>query len=225
MNAMTSLQLHRAARYFIAAHNLISGQPQDVTHHEPVNLLLGFSAELALKAYLQWIDPSLNLKSTKVRHSIAQLLRLCIQNGFQIDGDNAGALLNADATHSNFYFRYGPQDYDGEISLELLPSVPHLLVACAAVIDLIGSDPTIIRGSASRPNVAFDFPLTMPARRPLSVKDLDLALEDISRHQAEVKAIAQSIRQARAYPPVTSPRGTAPILKRNSPGTQQRCTT
>jgi hypothetical protein len=73
----------------------------------PFYLLIGFSIELALKAYLSHVGrPAHELKSRAVRHNLAALLAASIRHGFTLDELVTTLVESLSEDHQDFTFRY-----------------------------------------------------------------------------------------------------------------------
>ncbi|TSJ63874.1 hypothetical protein FO470_00785 [Starkeya sp. 3C] len=151
-----------AARYWRGARAVwVDVNRQDMMS-EPTSYLLSMSVELALKSFL--IDNGVNgddLRKYKVRHNIAELLKMSVDRGFLISIDEAGDLCVLGLSHSDHFYRYGSENVVGGEAKYLLVEEAALLLV-ARIIDRVSGNPDVLRRVFLDQDRYIDWPATPP---------------------------------------------------------------
>lgn len=103
------LQYYSAGRQYMEAYAALSTdqrQPDAIRMMLPVCGLLGFAFELLLKAVVSQHQPTLNLRSKRLRHSLLRLHDLAMEADFPEVNGVRPVLETIHAFHESYTFRY-----------------------------------------------------------------------------------------------------------------------
>lgn len=187
-----SLRLAVAVRYWNSARIILGDQTRQFEFMEPVGLLLGMSAELAFKAFLQNAGTREKiLRGNRVGHDLGKLLRRSVEKGLEISTRDAQGILVMRTSHLEHFYRYGPMDLSSGPYLINLPEEQKALQIVARIIDNISGDPSHLRGHQNSSN-KIEWPETVATLDPITLSELAIEMRAAEERANTIESLGAS---------------------------------
>lgn len=199
MKPIKSYRLAIAARYWKAAHLILTGQTRSVEYMEPVGHLLSMSAEIALKSYLSGCDYSDKKLKDKIGHDLEKCMWQAIREGLVVEDSDVSCVLTMRSTHLNNLYRYGmPAKGDGgvETGIVMLFDENLTLSQVAKLIDRISGSGTLLRNMQDHSKWS-EWPATEPVFCAVDLKRFDLIKAQVQQKKHKIEVLNQEIRERR----------------------------